>query len=167
MTGSSSGCPNPVYRFWVKDPGSRWSMVQDYSPATTHLWAQTGAAGTYALEVDVRDASETTAYDTVANLSYVAGPCSAATLSPSPAAPQAHGTPITLTGGATCLGTPAYRFWVRAPGGSWKIVQDYSSSNTFAWTPTVAGTFSLEVDVRDQGATASYEAVSNVTFQAT
>ena len=28
MTGSSSSCPNPRYRFWVKDPGSRWSMLR-------------------------------------------------------------------------------------------------------------------------------------------
>jgi hypothetical protein len=164
MTGGSSSCPNPRYRFWVKDPGSRWSMVQDYSPATTHLWTQTGAAGTYALEVDVRDAAETTAYDTVANLSYVAAGCGAATLSPSPTAPQPHGTQVTLTGGATCLGTPTYRFWVRAPGGSWRIVRDYSTSSSFAWTPASAGTYSLEVDVRDQGATASYETVANVTY---
>src|SRR5438105_3590974 len=27
MTATSMGCANPVYRFWVKDPGSRWSMV--------------------------------------------------------------------------------------------------------------------------------------------
>ena len=164
MTGASSGCANPVYRFWVRDPGSRWSMVQDYSPATTHVWAQTGLAGSYALEVDVRDASETTAYDSVSNLTYAVNGCSAATLTTSPTGTQPHGTQITLTGTATCPGTATYRFWVRAPGGAWRIVRDYNTSNTTAWTPASAGVYSLEVDVRDQNATASYEAVSNITF---
>ena len=165
MTANSTGgCANPVYRFWVKDPGSRWSMVQDYSAATTHLWAQTGLAGSYALEVDVRDASETTAYDSVFNLTFAVNGCSGVTPSASPSSPQPHGTPITLSGNATCPGTATYRFWVRPSGGSWRIARDYSTSSTFTWTPTIAGNYALEVDVRDQNATASYEAVSNTTF---
>jgi len=164
MTASSTGgCANPVYRFWVKDPGRSWSIVQNYGTSNTHLWAQTGAAGTYALEVDVRDASETTAYDAVFNASYIASPCSGASISASPSSPQAHGTTITLTGSGTCLGTPTYRFWVRPSGGVWQIARDYSTSSTFAWTPATAGTYYLEVDVRDQGATATYETVSNST----
>jgi hypothetical protein len=168
MTANSTGgCANPVYRFWVKDPGSRWSMVQNYSSSNTHLWTQTGAAGTYSLEVDVRDASEATAYDAVFNTTYTATPCSAASIVASPPNPQTRGTSITLTGSATCLGTPTYRFWVRAPGGAWQVIRDYSTSNTATWTPAVAGTWSLEVDVRDQNATASYEAVSNTTYTVT
>ena len=167
LTGSSSTCPNPRYRFWIRDPGSRWSMVQDYSAATTHSWTQDGAAGTYSLEVDVRDASESTVYDVVANITYVANGCSVVSLSPSPASPQAHGTPITLTATATCPGTATYRFWVLDPGSRWSIMRNYTTSNTFTWTPTGIGTYSLEVDVRDQNATASYEAVNNITFTAT
>ena len=167
MTGSSSSCPHPVYRFWVKDPGSRWSMVQDYSAANTHVWAQTGLAGSYALEVDVRDASESTAYDTVANLTYAVNGCSAVTLSATPSAPQVHGTGISLSAAPTCPGTASFRFWVRAPGGAWQVIRNYSTSNTVSWTPAVAGTWSLEVDVRDQNATSSYEAVFNTTFVAT
>ena len=167
LTGSSSTCTNPVYRFWIRDPGSRWSMVQDYSSATTHSWPQTFFAGVYSLEVDVRDASESVAYDVVFNTTYTVNPCSAVTLGAMPASPQAHGTAITLTGTATCPGTATYRFWVRAPGGGWQIVRDYSTTNTFTWTPAAAGTYALEVDVRDQGATATYEAVNNIPFTAT
>src|SRR5260370_40702093 len=38
-----------------------------------------------------------------------------------------------------------------APGGSWKIVQAYSTSSTFNWSTTgaAAGTYSLSVWVRD------------------
>ncbi|HEV8597228.1 MAG TPA: hypothetical protein VGR23_05860 [Candidatus Dormibacteraeota bacterium] len=45
-----------------------------------------------------------------------------------------------------------------------RIVRDYSTSNTFGWTPSTAGTYALEVDVRDQGATSSYERVSNIFY---
>ena len=134
LTGSSTGCPNPRYRFWVRDPGSRWSMVQDYSAATTHAWPQTYRVGLYALEVDVRDVSESVAYDVVFNTTFQATGCSAASLSASPSTAP-HGTSVTLTGTGTCPGTATYRFWARAPGGSWQIVRDYSTANTFAWTP--------------------------------
>jgi hypothetical protein len=117
--------------------------------------------------VDVRDASESVVYDVVANATYTATPCTVAGLNANPASPQAHGTPITLTGSATCLGTPTYRFWVRAPGGAWQITRDYSTSSTFVWTPAAPGTYSLEVDVRNQNATAVYETVANTTFNAT
>ena len=68
--------------------------------------------------------------------------------------------------GSTCPGTPTYRFWVRAPGGLWRMVRDYGAANTFTWTPATVGQYALEVDVRDQNATASYEAVYNTTFMA-
>jgi hypothetical protein len=168
MTGSSSSCPNPQYRFWVKDPGRSWSMVQDYSSANTHVWSQTGLTGTYAMEVDVRNAGETVAYDVVFNTTYVLAGCTAASLSASPASPQPHGTTITLTATSTCPGTATYRFWIKDPGGRWSMVQDYSTSNTHTWSQTYfVGTYSLEVDVRDQGATSSYEVVFNTTFNAT
>jgi len=56
---------------------------------------------------------------------------------------------------------------VRTPGGSWRIVRDYSTASTFGWTPATAGTYSLEVDVRDQGATAGYETVANISYGVT
>ena len=164
LTGTSATCPNPRYRFWIQDPGRSWSMVQDYSAATTHSWPQTGLAGSYHLEVDVRDASETTTYDVVANITYVLSGCTAAGLTANPASGGAHGTLITLTGTSTCPGTATYLFWVKAPGGSWQVVQPYGTGNTFNWTPATAGTYSLEVDVRDQGGTDTYEKVANLTY---
>ncbi|HEX9546816.1 MAG TPA: triple tyrosine motif-containing protein, partial [Acidimicrobiales bacterium] len=167
FTGTSTGCANPTYRFWIRDPGRAWSMVQDYSAATTHTWVQTGLAGSYSVEVDVRDASETVAYDFVSNMVYVVAGCSAAGISGNPTSPTAHGTTITLTGTATCPGTATYKFWIRAPGGSWQLVQNFTTANTFSWTPASAGTYYLEVDVRDQGGTDSYEKVANLTYSVT
>jgi hypothetical protein len=56
---------------------------------------------------------------------------------------------------------------VRAPGGAWQIARDYSTTSGLTWFPTVAGTYGLEVDVRNQNATSSYEVVWNLTFVAT
>jgi photosystem II stability/assembly factor-like uncharacterized protein len=164
FTATTSGCPTPNYRFWVQPPGGSWTIVQNYSSANTFVWNGAGLAGTYHVEVDVRDASETTAYDAVNNITYQVNGCTVAGLTANPASGGAHGTTIVLTATSTCPGTATYRFWIKAPGGSWTIVQDYSTSNTFNWTPSVAGTYYLEVDVRDQNATAAYEVVANITY---
>ena len=165
LTGSAT-CPGtPEYRFWVRPPDGGWSIAQDYGASATFSWNTSKLpSGTYGFEVDVRDHGATDAYETVKNLNFTLGNCISATLTPDKPSPQPAGTTITLTGAATCTGTPEYRFWVRAPGGSWQIVRDYNSSNSFAWTPATAGTYSVEVDVRNQGSTVIYETVSNITY---
>ena len=165
LTGSASGCASPQYRFWIQDPGRPWSMVQDYSSASTYTWTATGTAGTYHLEVDVR-ASPNVAYDAVASATYVLNPCTVATLTPDHPSPQTPGTVIALNANATCTGTPQYRFWIRPPGGTWTVVQDYGSSSSYGWNTSgkAAGSYGLEVDIRDQGSSASYEAVANLPY---
>jgi hypothetical protein len=164
LSATAEGCPAPVYRFWEFDPGSRWRIVQDYGPASTYHWKAPATPGAYKFEVDVRDASETTVYDVVANLTYPVEGCSAVALAASRSSPQPHGTQVTLTGTATCPRTATYRFWVRAPGGKWQVIRDYATSDTATWTPGIAGTWSLEVDVRGQNSTTSYEAVFNQSY---
>jgi hypothetical protein len=67
-------------------------------------------------------------------------PCTAVTLTPSPASPQASGAQITFTGMATCPGAnPQYEFWMRpASQSTWQLVQAYSTSNQFRWNSTGA-----------------------------
>ena len=164
LTASTSGCPSPTYRFWVGQNGG-WTIVQDYSAASTFTWTGTGRAGTYGIEVDVRNAGSTASYEHVANIVYSLAACTAAHLSTDKTSPQAPGATVLLTGSSTCPGTPEYRFWV-GKNGAWTIVQDFSATSTFSWNTAgkLQGTYGLEVDVRDHGATAGYEAVSNLTF---
>ncbi len=166
LNATTSGCPNPRYRFWVQPPGGAWSIVQDYSPNSSYAWANTGAAGTYALEVDVRDQSSTASYDAVANISYRLTACSGASLTTDQPSPQPVGTTIMLSAAATCQGTAQYRFWIRPPGGAWTIVQDYGAASTYTWKTagSPAGTYGLEVDVRNQGSTSTYETVANQSY---
>jgi hypothetical protein len=142
-------------------------MVQDYGAGSTYTWTQTGLAGSYNLEVDIRDASSSEVYETVANKTYVVQGCTAAGLSANPPNTAAHGTAITLTATSACLGTPNYKFWIQGPNGTWTVVQPYGPANTFTWTPATAGTYHLEVDVRNQGGTDTYEKVANLTYSVT
>ena len=165
FSASSGGCPNPRYRFWIEPPGAGWKVMQDYGAASSFAWTG-GAAGTYGVEVDVRDASSSASYEHVANATYVLTACSGARLSASMPSPEPVGTTIVLTGSASCLATPTYRFWVKRPGGSWAIARDYGSATAYVWNTTgiADGVYGLEVDARNQGSTAAYETVANMTF---
>jgi len=78
--------------------------------------------------------------------------CASLVLNANPPSPVAVGTAVTVTGAASGCpdASPLYQFWMAAPGGSWQIVQPYSTSSTFTWnTVAPVGTYSLSVWVHD------------------
>src|SRR5260370_17583076 len=59
FTAAATGCPHPLYQFWIRPPGSSaWQVVQPYSSISTFDWSTVGlAAGTYLYTAWARDAS--------------------------------------------------------------------------------------------------------------
>lgn len=71
-------------------------------------------------------------------------------LAPSEAAPQLVGERIIWTATATDCGTaPVYQFSVAPQGDAFRVVRDFSPTNTFAWTPMQEGAYNIEVTVKD------------------
>jgi spore germination protein YaaH len=56
--GKASGCANPLYEFWILNPGSSsWLLARGYSTSPTFSWNTTGKhAGVYRFSVWARDA---------------------------------------------------------------------------------------------------------------
>jgi spore germination protein YaaH len=163
FTATSSGCPNPLYQYWIMAPGSStWTVVQAYSSSATFTWNTSGkAAGTYRFSVWVRDSSSPGAISTSLgnfdafvpiNYTLASTPCTSVTAFAAPPSPSMPGTAVTLTGSAAGCPNPLYQFWIMPPGSStWTVVQAYSSTATFAWNTTgkAAGTYRFSVWVRD------------------
>jgi len=161
LTGAASGCPNPVYQFWIAAPGGNWQIVQAYSISATYTWLTTGhAPGTYSISVWTRDASASGAFGNgtgrwdayqSGTYSLTSTPCTAVGLAASPPNSSPAGTTVALTGTATGCASPLYQFWIASPGGSWQIVQAYSSTATYTWnsTPGAAGVYGISVWARD------------------
>src|SRR5919109_2435333 len=171
FTATATGCPNPAYEFWLQPPGGAWAVQQNYSATNTWTWKTTGLAlGTYSVSVHARDASSTAAYDTYSPAqSYVltAGPaCTSVSQTASPASPQPPGTAVTFTATAAGCPSPTYEFWLLAPGGSWTVMQAWSSSNKWTWNTSglASGTYQLNTYVRQSGSTATYEAYLSPTL---
>jgi arylsulfate sulfotransferase len=71
-------------------------------------------------------------------------------LTPSEAAPQLVGEPITWT--ATVTDAPPgliYQFDVGSPRGPFHVVRDFSPDNHFTWAPMQEGTYRIKVTIKD------------------
>jgi len=162
ITASASGCPHPLYEFWVKAPGaSLYKRAQAYSTNSVLDWNTIGLArGSYRINAWVRDASSAgpfgnssgrwDAYN--ANLSYtLTSGCPAVSDAASPRSAPA-GAPVSVTASAPGCPSPMYEFWVLAPGASlYKLAQAYNTNPVLPWSTTglAAGTYRITVWVRD------------------
>ena len=72
ITGSASGCPNPLYEFWMRPASSNaWQLIQGYSTSPTYQWNTNGApAGIDYFGIWVRDASSTAANNALVSTPY-------------------------------------------------------------------------------------------------
>jgi acetyl esterase/lipase len=106
----------------------------------------------------------------LAGVTQAGGSCVGAQITGSaqPASPQPVGRSVIFTTNATCYGgaMPEYAFSMQAPGGQASVMQDYSSSSSFAWDTTAwtPGTYIWSVQVRAVGSNA-FQATDSTTYQ--
>lgn len=172
FTAVASGCPNPLYEFWLLPPGGGWALAQPYSTSNTYNWTNTFVtAGTYRWSVWARDGSSSASYDAFSAFNYtITGTaCTGVTASTSPSGTAAAGTPVTLT--ATASGCPYayFEFWILPPGGTWRVARGYLLNGTYNWDTTglAQGTYRFSVWAQDGTAPSSYQAFSAFDYTLT
>jgi len=137
FTASSTGCPNPLYEFFLMYPNGTWVMEQAFSTTTTWPWNTSGLpAGTYTIHVWAnQQGAALSPYEAVGGPSFTLSappPCTTASLTPpSPSAPA--GSTVGLTASSTGCASPQYAYYVQYPDTSWHLAQDFSSSTAFNW----------------------------------
>jgi IPT/TIG domain-containing protein/cysteine-rich secretory family protein len=128
-------------------PATSFTVVND-----TTITAVTPAHALGMVDVTVTTPAGTTPIVPGDQYTY-STPCTAVTLSASPASPQASGAQVTFTGLATCpSANPQYQFLMRpASQSTWQLVQAYSTSNQFRWNSigAVAGIVYFGVWAKD------------------
>ena len=172
-TATATGGAAPLqYQFWLDVPGTGWTLLRGYGPSASVAWTPS-FGGAHRIQVWVRNNGSTTTYDAYSSVvSFsVTGPAPLIVTSPTATAggnpvtfPATTGTPLTWTATSTGGGPPTqYVFWIDVPGTGWMLCQGYSAANTTSpWTPTVAGTYRIQVWAKNSGSTALYDAYSSV-----
>jgi hypothetical protein len=163
FTAAASGCPHPLYQFWILPPGGSWTIGQAYSTTATFNWNTTGLpAGAYHYTVWVRDSGSVgtstnslgsfDTYSPSTAYTLTTTPCTSVTESAAPPSTATTSSTVTFTASASGCGHPLYQFWILVPGSStWQIAQPYSAGATFNWN-TIGlrgGTYRYTVWVRD------------------
>jgi hypothetical protein len=171
FTAAASGGVAPYqYQWWVFN-GTTWAVVQAWSASATFTWTPTAANVGYMVVVWARSAGNTVdAAEKDAGMTYVvtAPSLTVTSLLSTPASSATTNTPVvwsaSVSGGT---GPYTYRF-VLWNGSSWSVGQDWSAAATWTWTPSVAGSYSVQVWARNAGSSAAYDAWrSSGTFMVT
>ena len=153
------------YRFWVKGPGTAgWEVKSDWSPSNTWTWTTNpDDAGSNEISVWVRDDkhADINHLDSEKKIaSYVINPPAnqppvATGITPNRLSPQVVGTTIVWTPSAYDPDgdTILYRYWLKGPstGNAWKVMRDWTSSNTWTWSTGASdnGQYDIAVCIRD------------------
>ena len=148
------------YKFYVFD-GTTWSVGQDWSdsPVFTSVFQ---TPGQYSLQVWARDNGSVAEYDawrsTPAFTVGAPGPLTIESVTADRTSPVAAGTPVVWTARAAGGSGPyTYKLWT-FDGSNWSVAVDWSPSPIMTWTPTVPGTYSIQVWVRNAGSIDDYNA---------
>ena len=172
-SGTGAGCTAPQYQFWLLPPGGTWSVVQPYSSTATYGWNTSGLpAGTYRFSVWARETGSGNSYDSFSAFDYpltAASACTAMTASAAPPTSASVGTQVTVTGSASGCTAPQYQFWLLPPGGTWSVVQPYSSVAMYSWNTSgfAAGAYRFSVWARQTGSGNSYDSFSAFDYPLT
>jgi hypothetical protein len=186
-TATVTGGAMLQYKWLVHDGGS-WAAVTGWTTQNTFNWTPSVANSNYRVGIWVRSngstrdepeatasedfaisataATTTTTSPTPTPTTTVTARLTEVTLSTNRVAPQPAGTTIGVT--ATPNGGSAHTFrWLIHDGAQWNIVSDWTTSNTFAWTPTYANpNYRIGVWVRNGGNTsADPEVTASLDFQ--
>jgi len=171
ITNSASPCSAAEYLVAHQPPGGSWSIDSNYSAAnSSYSWNTLNAApGLHQFQIWVRRQGSTQSYEAYRSLSYVvlaATPCTAATISVSPANHASVGTPVTLSSTASGCGSAQFRYFYKPLGGATQQLQGYTSSPTATWNTTLAtpGVYEFQVWTRATGSTADYEAYTSTYY---
>lgn len=174
MSANATGGTTKLYKFNIYN-GKSWVVAQNYSTKNTYAW-KPAASGSYKVSVHVKDQSSSRSYDSYKAFDYkITAPTSGQFGTPikidsvvtDKTSPQPANTSVKVTANASGGTAKEYKFWISKDGGAYVRVQDYSTNNTYNWLPTAAGSYKINVHVKDQSSSKSYDAYKVIDYVVT
>lgn len=139
-TGGTGG-----YSYKVEISGAETKTLQEYSSNRTLTWTPI-SVGSYTIKVTTKDSSgntaESTSNYTINNKTLVA-----ASITTSPSGSQTAGQEVQITLSGASGGSGGYTYKLEINDGT--TPTDFSTSQTYTWTPTSPGTYTITATTKD------------------
>jgi hypothetical protein len=152
------------------DGGASYITAQEWGDSRAFTWTPGAPVFDARVSVWVRSRGVTTdAPQAQSSMPYVisapapsTGPLVLSSITSNVASPQPTGATITFTANASGGTAPHQYKWWLFNGTSWIVVRDWTTDNTYAWTPSGASSaYRVGVWVRNAGSTADASANAN------
>jgi hypothetical protein len=161
---ATGGSGSYEYRFALYNAGTAtWTTLQNYSTLASVTWTPS-AAGTYWVQAWVRNVGSTASWEDWRNSAAVTvtsgsvSPAALASFTTSQTSATPSTTVVFTASGTGGTGSYEYRFALYDAGtGTWTTLRNYSTTTNVTWAPVAAGTYWVQVWVRNVGSTASWE----------
>lgn len=165
-TDATGGTGTKTYKIEAINSNNVSTVISDYSSTKTATFTPS-AAGTYTIKVTVKDGAGATkeASKTVV-VSNNAVDLEINSFNVSKASPLTLGNSVTLSASAVGEGTVKYKFTATKSGVE-QVIQNYSTSNSVAFTPSTSGTYTLKVTVKDSTGTELSKTIGSYVVQDT
>jgi hypothetical protein len=141
FTATATEGKAPYQYKWFRLFNSAVTVLQEWSESNTLVWTPT-VSYPYTIIVSVHSAGGPDGAELSVNVPYVITapppPVSSVALAANKTSPQPPGTTITWTATGVGGAAPLQYKWFVFDGVSWALAQDWSSANTFLWTPSTA-----------------------------
>jgi hypothetical protein len=153
----STGGTAPLQYQWSLFDGSSWAVIANWSTSNRLDWTPTGSNAYFRISVSVRGGANTvpeamTSMPFPISSATSTARVSAVAIAADKPAPQPSGSAITWTATPTGGYAPQQYKWLVYDGASWKMLSDWSTNNTFIWTPAIADSrYRVSVWVRSAG----------------
>jgi len=143
---------------WVVTEGNVSRVMQSWSGSNTFYWTPTHMSANYTVRVQVRsstnraDAPDNPNADRAVPFEIGSDTATAISMTSDKDGPQPKGTSVQFTVRAYG-GQAAYQYqWLVFNGSTWGVMLDWSSGNSFTWTPATANA-KYQVMVKVRGGT--------------
>lgn len=158
FTAQPSGGVAPYQYKWLVSNGTTSTVVANWTTSNTYTWTPTTENANYRVIVWVRSAGNTADVleaTTSMNFPVTAAPNRVASVNlvANRVSPQPAMTAITWTATPTG-GVAPYEYKWLVVNGNTTVLANWSTSNTFVWTPSTASAYKVVVWVRSAGNTA-------------
>ncbi|MCM3652923.1 triple tyrosine motif-containing protein [Metabacillus litoralis] len=173
VTAEAEGGIEKLYEFWEYNTlTGKWSIVSPYSKSNYFEWKPIND-GVYKLSVHVKDKNSQSNYDSykhsnepIVIFDKPLDPVEIKNITSDKSSPIQVNSPIKISVEASGGYDLLYKFYVY-DGSNWTVLQPYSISNTYEWTPTKKGNFIISVHVRDKYSKNSYDIYRHLKYSIT